>query len=113
MTAGNRAADYVKVYRFMTEGMRLTGAPLLVYARIFGFCKNAGGTYYESKPNMARFLGISERQAFRAVAYLIDRGLIVESGEHVVNKRITKRYELVDEEVRRAVRATARAAGGG
>lgn len=93
---------------FMTEGMRLHGAELLVYARIFGFCKLDEGIFYESKPNIAQFLGISERQAHRAVVGLVGRGLITESGEHVTNHKITKTYRLVDGEVERAVRITAR-----
>ena len=39
-----KAAEFVKVYRFMTEGMGLQGTLLLVCARIFGFCKETGGS---------------------------------------------------------------------
>ena len=93
----------------MTEGMGLRGCELLVYARIFGFCRHEGVEFYESKRGTARMLGISERQVHRAVSALEARGLIVELGEHVLpNKRITKRYGLVDSAVERAVRATER-----
>ena len=107
--AHERAVEYVRVYRFMTEGMGLRGCELLVYARIFGFCRHEGVEFYESKRGTARMLGISERQVHRAVSALEARGLIVELGEHVLpNKRITKRYGLVDSAVERAVRATDR-----
>ncbi|MCH4053536.1 MAG: hypothetical protein LKH08_05195 [Atopobiaceae bacterium] len=60
-----KAAEYVKVYRFMTEGMGLQGTLLLVYARIFGFCKETGGSFWESRRGTAEFLGISVRQVNR------------------------------------------------
>ena len=79
----SRAAEFVKVYRFMTEGMGLTGTSLLVYARIFGFCKDTGGSFWESRRGTAEFLGISERQ-------------------------VTKRYEVTEEPVKRALRTVAK-----
>ena len=62
-TKGNgKAAEFVKVYRFMTEGMGLQGTLLLVYARIFGFCKETGGSFWESRRGTAEFLGIGACQ---------------------------------------------------
>ena len=105
--AHERAVEYVRVYRFMTEGMGLRGTELLVYARIFGFCRHYGATFYESKANTARMVGASERQVHRAVNSLIGKGLIVETGEFVLtNHRITKRYGLVDSKVERALAVT-------
>jgi hypothetical protein len=88
----SRAAEFVKVYRFMTEGMGLTGTSLLVYARIFGFCKDTGGSFWESRRGTAEFLGISERQVNRVIAGLESHGLIECLGEwRLPNGRITKR----------------------
>ena len=90
-----KASEYVKVYRFMTEGMGLSGTELLIYARVFGFSKLNGGEFWESKRGTAEFLGISERQVHRAFKGLEAKGLVREAGEHALsNGRITKRYEV-------------------
>lgn len=108
-SGSSRAAEYVKVYRFMTEGMGLTGTALLVYARVFGFCKDTGGSFWESRRGTAEFLGMSERQVNRDFRRLEEDGLIACVGEwRLANGRITKRYEVADEPVRRALRVIAR-----
>ncbi len=108
--AGNsKAAEYVKVYRFMTEGMGLTGTSLLVYARVFGFCKETGGSFWESRRGTAEFLGMSERQVNRDIRRLERMGLIENIGEQrLPSGRVTKRYEVSDEPVRKALRIVAR-----
>lgn len=50
--AHDRAVEYVGVYRFMTEGMGLRGSELLVYARVFSFCRYEGVEFYESKQTL-------------------------------------------------------------
>jgi DNA-binding transcriptional ArsR family regulator len=108
-SGSSRAAEYVKVYRFMTEGMGLAGTALLVYARVFGFCKDTGGSFWESRRGTAEFLGMSERQVNRDFRRLEDDGLIRCVGEwRLPNGRITKRYEVADEPVRKALRIVAR-----
>ena len=37
---------FIIVREFMTRGLGLTGLPLLVYARIYGFCES-GSPYFE------------------------------------------------------------------
>lgn len=108
--AGNsKAAEYVKVYRFMTEGMGLTGTSLLVYARVFGFCKETGGSFWESRRGTAEFLGMSERQVNRDIRRLEGMGLIENVGEQrLPSGRVTKRYVISDEPVRKALRVVAR-----
>ena len=110
MTRGSRkAAEFVKVYRFMTEGMGLLGTELLVYARVFSFYKQTGGEFWESKRGTAEFLGISERQVHRAFKGLEAKGLVREAGEHALpNGRITKRYEVERGPVEAAMREVAR-----
>ena len=104
-----KAAEYVKVYRFMTEGMGLTGTSLLVYARVFGFCKETGGSFWESRRGTAEFLGMSERQVNRDIRRLERMGLIENIGEQrLPSGRVTKRYEVSDEPVRQALRIVAR-----
>ena len=110
--SNGKAAEYVKVYRFMTEGMGLTGTLLLVYARIFGFCKETGGSFWESKRGTAEFLGISVRQVNRDIKQLEADGLIEAIGEwRLPNGRISKRYEVTEEPVRKALRVVARGHG--
>ncbi len=71
---------FLVLHPFMWEEFELQGTALLVYARIFGFCKG-GGSFYESRSGTARFLGVSERSVIRAVNQLEERGLIEEVGE--------------------------------
>ncbi len=82
-----KAAEYVKVYRFMTEGMGLQGTLLLVYARIFGFCKETGGSFWESRRGTAEFLGISVRQVNRDMRKLEE---MLPSRRSAVQKNITR-----------------------
>lgn len=69
--------SFVVVYRFMWDYLGLSGIPLLLYARIFGFCRGPEKCFYESKSNTAAFLGVSERTVFRAMATLTKANLIV------------------------------------
>lgn len=104
-----KAAEYVKVYRFMTEGMGLQGTLLLVYARIFGFCKETGGSFWESRRGTAEFLGISVRQVNRDMRRLEEDGLIEAIGEwRLPNGRISKRYEVTEVPVKKALRIVAK-----
>lgn len=48
------AGEFATVYRFMTEGLGLRGSDLLVYARIFSFCQEESGTYFESADSVFR-----------------------------------------------------------
>lgn len=105
----SKAAEYFKIYRFMAEGLGLTGIDLLLYARIFHFCKLEGGSYYESKPRAADFLGTTDRQIRRSMKRLIEAGLVHEVGEaRVAYGRITKRYGIDKDAVKRAVAITKR-----
>jgi hypothetical protein len=86
---------YVAVHGFMMQDLGLSGLPLLVYARIYGF--NASGLeFYESKAHLAAFLGTTERSVYRALSQLIGDGLVTESGEHVPRRgHRTKVYSVV------------------
>lgn len=93
---GRTPADsFLVVHRFMWERLGLSGTTLLVFARIYGFC-SGGGEFYESKPNTAAFLGISERTVFRAVSELLECGLIEEKGARRARSGATKRYALTE-----------------
>ncbi len=95
--------SFVVVYRFMWDYLGLTGIPLLLYARIFGFCRGPEGCFYESRPNTAAYLGVSERTVFRAMATLTKSGLVVEVGTHVVSKGVrTKTYQVNARVIRKA-----------
>lgn len=75
-----RDGDAFLVLRpFMWKELGLKGTALLVFARIYGFCKD-GGTFYESRKRTASYLGVSERSVIRAVSELEQRGLIAEAG---------------------------------
>lgn len=94
---GPSPREFTAVRHFMMADLGLSGLPLLVYARIFGFC-DGGCDYFESKGNLARFLNVQERSAHRAIRGLLDRGLIEECGVHVPARgHATKRYRIVRE----------------
>lgn len=67
---------FLVIHEFMLKKLKLKGNTLLVFARIFGFCKG-GGTFFESRAATAKFLGISERSVIRSVGELESCGLIV------------------------------------
>ena len=60
---------FIIVREFMTRGLGLTGLPLLVYARIYGFCES-GSPYFESKAHLGKILGVDTRSVVRAVRKL-------------------------------------------
>ena len=94
---GPSPREFTAVRHFMMADLGLSGLPLLVYARIFGFC-DGGCDYFESKGNLARFLNVQERSAHRAIRGLLDRGLIEECGVHAPARgHATKRYRIVRE----------------
>ena len=70
---GPSPREFTTVRHFMMADLGLSGLPLLVYARIFGFC-DAGCGYFESKGGLARFLNVQERSVHRAIRDLLDRG---------------------------------------
>lgn len=95
------ARTYLRIYRFMWSGLGLSGAALLVYARIYGYSQTGEGVYYESKRHTAAFLGISEREVFRAIGLLNKQQLITEVGEfRLGNGRRTKAYRINEARVR-------------
>ena len=77
---GPSPREFTTVRHFMMADLGLSGLPLLVYARIFGFC-DAGCGYFESKGGLARFLNVQERSVHRAIRDLLepDRVLILDS----------------------------------
>ena len=62
---------------FMWRDLGLKGTQLLVFARIYGFCKG-GGCFYESRAKTAEYLCVSERSVIRAIGDLSERDLIEE-----------------------------------
>lgn len=76
-TWGRFESPFLILHPFMWEDFSLHGIDLLVYARIFGFCKD-GGLFYESRARTASYLGVSERSIVRSIGGLEAIGLIVE-----------------------------------
>lgn len=77
---GKRGEDeFVVAHRFMWRDHGLSGVTLLVYARIYGFCRD-GGEFYESRGATAEFLGTTPRTVTRAIDELLEAGLIREAG---------------------------------
>lgn len=81
---------FLILHPFMWKELGLKGTVLLVFARIYGFCKD-GGTFYESRKRTAAYLGMSERSVIRAVSELEQRGLIEESGSDWTRDGMTTR----------------------
>ena len=92
---------FIIVREFMTRGLGLTGLPLLVYARIYGFCES-GSPYFESKAHLGKILGVDTRSVVRAVRKLEEVGLVFEVGRQELSKgRETKVYRIDFEAARR------------
>lgn len=76
-TNADHEEPFLVLYPFMWEEFQLQGTALLVYARVFGFCKR-GGSFYESRASTARYLGVSERSVIRAMNALEEKRLVEE-----------------------------------
>lgn len=50
---------FLVLHPFMWKELGLKGTTLLVFARIYGFCKD-GGTFYESRRRTATYIGVSD-----------------------------------------------------
>jgi hypothetical protein len=95
--------EFIVVHRFMLRDLELKGIPLLLYARVYGFCRS-GSTYYESRPAAARALNTTPRSLIRAANELTERGLIVCIGDHVsASGSVTKEYVISDAAIEGAV----------
>lgn len=92
----SRGRGYLTLHEFMWKDLGLSGVPLLVYARIYGFSGGASRGFFESRSATAEFLGVSERAVTKAIGLLIARGLIREVGTHRLRSgRCTKVYRSV------------------
>lgn len=94
---GDRASpgEFIVLHQFMMKELGLSGVPLLVYARIYGF-NAAQLDFYESKAHLAEFLSTTSRSIYRAFSELINRGLIRDEGFYSHPGGIeTKRYSIV------------------
>jgi hypothetical protein len=106
MAQSSRSSDdeFIIVYRFMLQELGLKGVPLLLYARIYGFCRS-GGSYYESRAAAAAALGTTPRSLTSAINELVSRGLISYTGDHTSpSGNVTRAYRLADPDVALEVR---------
>lgn len=95
-TRGRTEDEFVVAHRFMWRDHGLSGVTLMVYARIYGFCRD-GGEFYESREATAEFLGTSARTVTRAIDALVKEGLIRETGtRETPGGRRTRCYRLAE-----------------
>lgn len=98
--SASRDDGFIIVRPFMLHELGLKGTQLLVFARIYGFCKG-GGRFFESRARTARMLNVSERSVIRAIGELVDRELIEEAGaEWIPDGYSTRAYCLGFEAIR-------------
>lgn len=101
---GRPGASFLIIHRFMWAALGLSGVTLHVYARIYGFCRDGTGHFYESRAATARFLGTTSRTVSRSIAELLACGLIHEDGEHQnANGSATRNYVIDRAAVRLAI----------
>lgn len=95
--APDKSADqkegYLVVFPFMMRELGLQGTELLVFARVYGFCR-CGHEFFESRQKTADFLGASKRSVISAVNGLVEKGLIEETGKRGNRHNSTKRYAV-------------------
>lgn len=95
-TDGANHDAFLIIHPFMWRQLGLKGIQLLVFARVYGFCKG-GGTFFESRHNTASYLGISERSVIRAIGELEEMGLLRETGGNwLPDGYATRSYVLGD-----------------
>ena len=86
---------FIVVYRFMWDELGLDGVTLRVFARIYGFCKDGGSEFFESRSATAGFLGTTPRTVTRSINELVGRGLIEQTGVHASSSgNVTRSYRL-------------------
>ena len=83
-------------HRFMWRDHGLSGVTLLVFARIYGFCRD-GREFFESRGATAEFLGTTPRTVTRAIDELLEAGLIHEAGTHETGGGRRTRCYLVND----------------
>lgn len=93
---------FLVLHPFMWRELGLRGAELLVFARIYGFCKN-GGLFYESRAGTAGYLGLSERSVTRAIGGLVERGLLVDLDPTISLDGISTRTYMLPSSMTQAV----------
>lgn len=91
--SADQKEGYLVVFPFMMRDLGLQGAELLVFARIYGFCR-CGLEFFESRQKTADFLGTSKRSVINAVNGLVEKGLIEETGKRGNRPNSTKRYAV-------------------
>lgn len=77
----------------MVRDLGLKGVELLVFARIYGFCR-CRLDFFESRQGTANFLGMTRRSVIKAMIGLVEKGLIVETGKSGGHPNSTKRYTV-------------------
>lgn len=94
---------FLILHPFMWQELGLRGTELLVFARVYGFCKS-GGSYYESRRRTAAYLGLSERSVTRAMGSLVERGILVDLDPFASLDGVsTRSYALADDLAMRAL----------
>ena len=85
-------ANY-SVHTFMTEGMKLSGTRLLVYALIYSFSRH--GEFSGSRRYIASATGATLRTVDRAIDFLLERGYIA-CGDELGRQTYKADVELAD-----------------
>lgn len=93
-----RKEGYLVVFPFMMRELGLQGVELLVFARIYGFCR-CGLDFFESRQQTADFLGTTKRSVINAVNSLVEKGLIAETGKRGNRSNATKRYVVASQQL--------------
>ena len=91
--SADQKEGYLVVFPFMMRELGLQGTELLVFARVYGFCR-CGLEFFESRQKTADFLGTSKRSVINAVNGLVEKGLIEETGKRGNRPNSTKRYAV-------------------
>jgi len=91
--SADQKEGYLVVFPFMMRELGLQGTELLVFARVYGFCR-CGLEFFESRQKTADFLGTSKRSVINAVNGLVEKGLIEETEKRGNRPSSTKRYAV-------------------
>ena len=80
---------------WMIKDLGLSGTKLLVYAVIYGYSQNGVDDFHESIKSLARFLGIHVNSVSKALADLVEQGLLTKEEENIKGWKLPSHYKVV------------------
>lgn len=82
---------------WMIKDLGLSGTKLLVYAVIYGYSQNGVDDFHGSVSSLAEFLGVHNQSVIRALADLVNAGLLIKEKNTYNGWVLPSKYKAVRE----------------